>query len=93
MRLSRKQEKAISVACDTMSTILSSGLDSDEDESITEAINVLLDMKLKSIRENIRYKSQEINFHLVSVTGEIIYEMQRVFVLYMGLPWMDVYES
>ena len=63
MRLSRKQEKAISVACDTMSTILSSGLDSDEDGSITEAINVLLDMKLKSIRErerereNIRYKS------------------------------------
>lgn len=45
-----------------MSTILSSGLDSDEDGSITEAINVLLDMKLKSIkeRENIRYKSQEI---------------------------------
>lgn len=51
LKLSKKQEKAIDIACDIMSTVLSSGFDNDEDGSIGEAIDILFDMRIKSMRE------------------------------------------
>lgn len=51
MKLSKKQEKAIDIACDIMSNALSFGFDSDEDGSIAEAIDILFDMRIKSVRE------------------------------------------
>lgn len=38
MNLSKKQEKAIDIACRVMSAALSSGIDSDEDGSICMTI-------------------------------------------------------
>ena len=51
MRLSKKQERAIDIACDIMSVALSSGLDSDDDGSIVEAIDILSNMRIQSIKE------------------------------------------
>ena len=47
MNLSKKQEKAIDIACRVMSAALSSGIDNDEDLSISEAIEELLILKDK----------------------------------------------
>lgn len=47
MNLSKKQEKAIDIACRVMSAALSSGIDSDEDGSISEAIEELSLLKNK----------------------------------------------
>ena len=47
MNLNKKQEKAIDIACRVMSAALSSGIDNDEDGSISEAIEELLILKDK----------------------------------------------
>lgn len=49
MKLSKKQEKAIDTAVDVLGIVLSSGLDSDEDGSISEAVEELVVMKYKSL--------------------------------------------
>lgn len=46
MKLSKKQEKAISIAIDVIDTILGNGIDSEE---LDFAINILIEMKDKSI--------------------------------------------
>lgn len=50
MNLSKKQEKAIDIACRVMSAALSSGIDSDEDGSISEAIEELSLLKNKCFK-------------------------------------------
>ncbi len=45
LRLNKKQKRAIDIACDAMNAILNYGLDSDEDGSIAEAIEILIEMK------------------------------------------------
>ena len=47
MNLSKKLEKAIDIAGRIMSAVLSSGIDSDEDGSISEAIEELSLLKNK----------------------------------------------
>lgn len=49
MRLNIKQEKAIGTAIGILETVLSSGIDPDEDGSIGEAIDELMNMRDKSI--------------------------------------------
>ena len=49
MRLSIKQESAISIAVEAMSTILSNGQDSGENGELDFAINELLKMRNRSI--------------------------------------------
>lgn len=49
MKLSKKQEKAIDTVIDVLNVVLSSGLDSDEDGSIDEAIEELRKMRDRSL--------------------------------------------
>lgn len=50
MNLSKKSEKAIDIAGRIMSAVLSSGIDSDEDGSISEAIEELSLLKNKCLK-------------------------------------------
>lgn len=64
MRLNKKQEKAIDTAYDVMHTVLSSGIDRDEDGAISEAMDELLLMKIKSLKakENEKIRKHWDNF-------------------------------
>ena len=59
MKISKKQEKAIDTVVDVLNVILSSGLDSDEDGSIEEAIEVLSKMRDKSILTKAKEKAKK----------------------------------
>lgn len=49
MKLSKKQERAISIAVKAMSTLLGNGQDSGEDGELSFAIDELLKMKQNSM--------------------------------------------
>ena len=59
MKLSKKQEKAIDTVIDVLNVILSSGLDSDEDGSIDEAIEELRKMRDRSLLTKAKEKARK----------------------------------
>lgn len=59
MKLSKKQEKAIDTVIDVLNVILSSGLDSDEDGSIDEAIEELRKMRDRSLLTKVKEKARK----------------------------------
>lgn len=59
MKLSKKQEKAIDTVLDALGVVLNSGLDSDEDGSIGDAIDELSKMRYKSIVTKEREKAKK----------------------------------
>lgn len=59
MKLSKKQEKAIDTVIDVLNVVLSSGLDSDEDGSIDEAIEELRKMRDRSLLTKAKEKARK----------------------------------
>lgn len=58
MRLSKKKEKALSLAIDVMSAHLSNGRHAD-DKEFEEAVNELIDLKNRSVASRVKAKKKK----------------------------------